>query len=205
MVAYRFNLRTTNDSAGGANNEAVTTFTLDPLSSVTIEQIGAQLCAFARYMLPAAGTRIAGIDWKLGWAAGAMLPLGFPETEYDKLAALDANLPAFEGPFPTIAYGDNALTTLGAGAVLQKRTAVPGRSGRGRLTTPWLPVSAVTSAGGLLSTSAAVVVTGWNRYIEEDGSNAEAVPLRPVVAPLGQRVDVVTCAARLGRLRSRTK
>jgi hypothetical protein len=198
----RYVLITSNANAGGGANQARTTFHIS--STFDTDQVAAQLLGFAQYMLPSSGTQVDEISYAAGDAPGPMLPLGFPTAKYAALRTHDSNLAAMTA-YAT-AYGTGDLTALGVGAVLDKRTATPGRSGRGRLTTPWLNTDSVTAEGVLLSTQAAVLLTGWDDYLR--GGNVGGVDLFPYIydkAGVQHAIVSVTVTTRLGRLRSRSR
>jgi hypothetical protein len=189
-----------NDGAGADTNLAAINFynprnygTDDPLPDAAF------LLAYAQYLLPASDTYVHSIQ--AGPAGGhGQFPVTFPTVDYAALVAADSNLDAMTAY--GVRYGFNDLTARGIGAVITRKTTTVGRHGRGRLTTPWLPVSAVTSEGQLLSASAAVPVTGWGLYMNVGSffellKNVSAVPYLPIVG--------VQVSGRLGHVRSRTK
>ena len=197
----RYVLGTANTGAGGDYNVALTTFHVP--SPLDPQQVAMQLVAFAQYMLPAADSYVTSVEFSATDAPGPLTPIDWAQSKYDALRADDTALVAmtgYRGP-----YGSGVLTVLGAGGVLDKRTALPGRQGRGRLTTPWLNQDAVSAYGALIFSSQGVLVTGWNLYLR--GGNAGGVDLHPYVFNKSSSVvpiTHVTASARLGRLRSRS-
>lgn len=187
-----------NDGAGGDNNLAALNFYNGRTWGSTIADDIARLVAFAQYLLPATTTYIESI--KAGPADGSgQFDQLFPTTDYATLVAADSNLVAMSAW--GVRYGFNALTALGIGAVVSKNTLTTGRSGRGRLTSPWLPVSAVTANGALLAASATAIVTGWNTYMSTPlGFNDR---LKSATGFLS--ITSVSCSTRLGHQRSRTQ
>jgi hypothetical protein len=187
-----------NDAAGGDTNLAALNFYNGRSWGSDLSDDVANLIAFAQYLLPAEDTYIRSIA--AGPATGSgQFDQAFPTAVYATLVAADVNLMAMTAW--ATRYGYNALTALGIGAVMTKHTALTGRSGRGRLTTPWLPVSHVNANGALLTGSDAIVTDGWDRYMS---------------TPLGfndllksaagyTTIDTVSCSTRLGHQRSRTQ
>lgn len=207
-LTLRYILEIENVGGGGSTNPSQTTFhVLAPLVNGD-RIVASQLIAFAQYMLPAADCQVSrilvGDD-----APGPTLPVDFPDTEYAALVAEDTNLQAMTGYGES--YGDNALTALGVGAVMSKRSATPGRSGRGRLTTPWLPVTWVDAGGQLATGGPAIIVDGWNAYLRGDTTvvpGTPAVDLDPYIyTTLGAAhpIVAVTVSSDLGRVRSRKR
>lgn len=202
----RFILETANSNAGGSSNVAQTVFHCDlTVGPVTQDQVAASLVAFAQYMLPAGGCTIerilVGAD-----APGPTLPLPFPTLDYAVLALDDADLDA--GLDYGVPYGALQITALGVGAVLTKRSMTPGRTGRGRLTTPWLPVSWVDSNGSLGAGGATIITNGFLAYLMGDttaiAGQTSVWNCAPYIYPSMSPIVNVTVSDRLGRLRSRT-
>lgn len=189
-----------NDGAGGDTNLAALNFYNEKnFGSDDLNRSVAYLVGYAQYLLPATGTYVQGVS--AGPAGGhGQFPQIFPDTEYGILEGADDNLVAMTDW--GVRYGFNNLTALGIGAVLTKKTTKVGRHGRGRLTSPWLPVSAVTATGSLLSASATAMANGWQSYMgpgffAELLKNASETPYLPIVN--------ATVSTRLGHVRSRTK
>lgn len=199
MSGSRYTVYIGNDAAGGdANLAAVNFYNTDP--AVPVESSGelSRLVAFAQYLLPAANTYISGIA--VGDAAGGgQFFQEFPAGAYAALAADDTALEDMDAW--GVRYGFNALSPLGTGAVITRRTDSPGRTGRGRLTTPWLPVSWVDSNGSLATGGPAIIVEGWERYMLDvtdfDEHLNSSAGLRKITS--------ITVADRLGRVKTRTR
>lgn len=188
-----------NDAAGGDTNLAsVNFFNNDEFAGVAPTGELAKLIAFMQYLLPAEDTYISGIN--IGDAAGGgQVATEFPTAAYAVLAGLDTNLVAMTAY--AVRYGFNALSPLGTGAVVTRRTATLGRKGRGRLTTPWLPVSWVDANGSLASGGPAIIIEGWDLYMKDVDDFDEYLN-----SSLGlKQITSVTVADRLGRVKTRTR
>lgn len=199
----RYILQTANASAGGDTNVAETVFHLGDPDLPPDDDVVAQLCAFAQYMSLATGTYIVGVE-KGADAPGPTLPQAFPITQYAALQAEDTNI------VELTAYGDpigtGNLAPLGSGIVLSKRSTTPGRTGRGRLTTPWLRTAAVSSAGIGVTANLQFLVDGWQTYIMGDHTtvpDSPSVDLGAYIYPSMSPIVAVSATTRLGRLRSR--
>lgn len=189
-----------NDNAGADTNLAALNFYNNSNYTTGTNLAGDAACliAFAQYLLPAADTYIKVIE--AGQASGGgQFPVAWPTTEYNTLEGADANLATMTAY--GVRYGFNDLTALGIGCVLSRRTATPGRAGRGRLTTPWLPVSWVDANGALAAGGPAVVEGGWNTYMESPVYFDEHLKSSLGLLP----IDSVTASSRLGHVRSRTR
>jgi len=198
-MGTQFTVLCGNDNAGGDTNLAsVNFFNNDSFSGSVGTAELACVIAYMQYLLPAEDTYISGIN--VGDSAGGgQIATAFPTTAYAALAAADTNLVAMTAY--GVRYGFNALSPLGTGAVVTRRTSTLGRKGRGRLTTPWLPVSAVDAQGSLIPSSATVVVDGWNLYMSDTTDFDEYLN-----SSLGLlQVTSVTVADRLGRVKTRTR
>lgn len=189
-----------NDNAGADTNLAALNFYngKNYSSGTFLADDAADLLAFAQYLLPAADTYVKVIEAGEG-TGGGQFPVAFPTAEYAALKATDINLTTMTAY--GVRYGFNDLTALGIGCVLSRRTAVPGRSGRGRLTTPWLPVSWVNANGALDSGGPAIVEGGWNTYMGNVLHFNEM--LKSATGFIS--IDAVTASSRLGHVRSRTQ
>lgn len=206
--AGRYIVQVTNDNAG-ANNPALLTFFVAGSGVTSQSSIAAQLIALMQYLAPAVTTRVRGIEYSVS-PSGPTLPVAFPLTQYGLLDTPDPNIipmAAYNVPF-----GAGALTALGVGAVVSRRTLTPGRSGRGRFTTPWLQAPVVDAAGKLNAVGLNAITNGLLMYL--DGA--------PGLVPLGIQQNLFeyvrspttntdslivarSVATRLGRLRSRTQ
>lgn len=196
MTMKHFSLYTGNTNAGGDSNLAVSNFYIDSVRG-SDKAIAADLIAFAQYMVPAGGCYVKSVD--VGAAGGGgQLPIAWPAAEYAALQAADSNLASLVGYGDVYSGGSDPLAVAGAGIVISRHTALPGRSGRGRMTTPWMNQSAVTSIGTATGPAQAVVVTGYDTYVlKSDGHHA-------IVTLLGTLpVTFVTVTSTLGRVRSR--
>lgn len=204
--AGRYIVRMQN-TAAGASNPALVTFHVSGAIGVTQGVVAAQLISLSQYMLCAAGTTTEGIDFSVA-PTGATLPLAFPVAEYAINVGGDAVLvPGAAWPIP---HGQGALATLGAGAVVSRRTTTPGRSGRGRFTSPWFGLNHLSGTGGLLPISAASILNGCDMYLDGNPGTAPlsgALNLNEYVeSATGSHLVVArTVSSRLGRLRSRTR
>lgn len=205
--AGRYIIRVTNDNAG-ANNPALITFFIAGSATTSQNSIAAQLIALMQYLAPAATTRVQGIEYSVT-PSGPTLPVAFPLTQYGLLDTPDPNIVPMAAY--NVAFGGGALTALGVGAVISRRTLTPGRSGRGRFTTPWLQATVVDAAGKLNAVGINAITNGMAMYL--DGL--------PGLVPLGIQANLFefvrspttntdslivarSVATRLGRLRSRT-
>ncbi len=194
MTLRHFSLYTGNTNAGADTNLAVSNFYIDSARG-TDSQIAADLIAWAQYAIPASGTYVKSVDAGVAGGSG-QLPIPWPAAAYAVLAAADLNLAALVGYSDV--FGANALAVAGTGAVVARHTATPGRSGRGRLTTPWMNAASVTAIGTLSGSQQAVVLTGYNTYVLQSDGNHYITGL---LGPLP--VTFVTVTTTLGRVRSR--
>lgn len=194
----RYIVQTGNENAGADANLAYTTFFVnDALIAQT--QVGAQLVAFMQYLSPAAGTYVRGIE-RGADAPGPTFPVAFNSALYADIAAADSNILSLTAYGQN--YGQGNLAPLGVGIVFSKRTAVPGRSGRGRLTSPWLRTGAVSVLGVALNDNIDFGVLGWNNHLKGDSSASSN--LNPYVYPLNSPIVSLTGTARLGKVRTRS-
>lgn len=202
----RYLVFVTND-ATLPTNPAVQQYLISANSAVTPEEPLAQLIAFTQYQYCATNSRIQKVEFSTA-PTGGTLPLAFPTTAYANIQAFDATLNAMSAY--GVAFGAGTLAVLGAGAVLSKRTTTPGRSGRGRLTTPWLSQNGVTATGALNSLTQAAILDGWDCYLKNRNIGTRYTGLTdlfPYINGGGSShlITNVTMTTRLGRLRSRTQ
>ncbi len=164
MAVQHWSVYTENSATGGSTNPAVTNFYVDTAAGTDAE-VAANLIAFFSYCSMAIGSTVSGIEVgpSVFTPPSGQLPVVFPVTEYAALVAGDVNL------YPITAYGGNVgvgfLAAAGSGAVMTKQTATPGRSGRGRLTTPWLSQDAVDGFGRLSSAAQLLLDSGAQDYL----------------------------------------
>lgn len=201
----RYIVVVTNDSEP-STNPAIQTHWVGA-TSATQEMVAAQLVAFTQYQLCGAGSRIARIEYSTA-PTGGTLPIEFPDVAYGLLSFADPALVPMTDF--NVSFGTGPLAVLGSGGVFSKRTTTPGRTGRGRLTTPWLRQAEVTAAGRLGAASVTAMLDGWNCYIRriDIGTRSSTIAdLFPYVnSSTGDHlVTNVTMTTRLGRLRSRTR
>lgn len=204
-MGTRFIIETECTIGGGSTNPALTTFHVDMVSNgLTFDMVAAQLVCAMQYMSQADGVSCSRIF--SGGDTGPTLPRAWPTTDYNALQALDGNLVPLTG-FGDIWGSGGDLAPLGSGAVFTKRTALAGRHGLGRLTTPWLPAVSVDGGGQLDPVYGAVFQKGVDTYIL--GNNA-AIPTQTLAAnldtyiyPANAPVLAMTLSRSLGRLRSR--
>ena len=201
----RYIVTVENDSPG-ATNPALQTHWIGSNTSTAQDEVIAQIIAFTQYQYCAVNTRITGIDFSTS-PTGGTLPVVFPTVAYGNIQTFDATL----NPMTAygVAFGNSTLAVLGAGAVISKRTTTPGRTGRGRLTTPWLSQNGVTASGSLNALTQAAILDGWNCYMKNIGVGTRytgLINLNPYVnSSTGDHlITAVTVSSRLGRLRSRT-
>lgn len=194
----RYVLESANEDAGADANPALTTYHVND-SLTAPSQVAAQLIAFHQYMSPGAGCYIRGVQRGLD-APGPTMPVPFPVGDYAALVAADADIVAM-GSYG-VSYGSGALAPIGVGIVLQKRSTTPGRTGRGRLTTPWLRASAVSAVGVAVNANVNFLITGWSLYL--DGVSTPAFDLSPYIWPSMSPIVAVTGSARLGKVRTRS-
>jgi hypothetical protein len=199
----RYIIQTGNAAAGGDTNLADTVLHVVDTLPATPDQVTAQLIAFAQYWSCATDTYVAGIE-RGADAPGPTLPQTFPTAEYATLQAADTNI------LPMTAFGDlygtGALAPLGVGQVLSKRSTTPGRTGRGRMTTPWLRTAAVASNGIGVVANLQFLVDGWFEYLMGDNTGTGmgvGIDLAPYIYPSASPIVNVTATTRLGRVRSR--
>ena len=195
----RLVVETGNASAGADANTALTTFHLETVG-ISYAQVAAQLVAFMQYLSPATGCYVRGVSQGAD-APGPTMPIPWPTDEYDALAGADSNIVAMDSYGD--AYGTGNLAPIGVGIVLTKRTELPGRTGRGRLTTPWLRTGAVSSVGVAVNENIEFAVLGWTNYLM--GAETEAVDLGAYVYPSLAPITAITGTARLGKVRTRSR
>ncbi|MGV1035384.1 MAG: hypothetical protein ACOYBP_09260 [Microbacteriaceae bacterium] len=198
MTVQQWSVFTENGDVGGSANPAVTNFFIDTAAG-TDAFVAANLIAFFSYTSMAIDSTVAGIEVGVSvfTPPSGQLPVIFPAVEYAALVAADVNL------YPITAYGGNVgagfLAALGSGAVLRKQTATAGRSGRGRLTTPWLSQDAVDGFGRLSSAAQLKLDSGAFDYLETPfGANHK---LKNATTHLP--ITSMSVTQQLGRVRSR--
>lgn len=200
----RLVLRIGNVNVGGGTNLALQVHHLDPMSAIPLTTKVAQLIAFAQYQSEATDSYVDGVDYGDD-APGPLLPAPFPTAAYAALVVANTDLIAMTSFGQSLGLGN--LAPLGAGMVLSKRSATPGRTGRGRLTTPWLGVGAVTADGIANGVNTQSLADGYYAYLMGDGAGlgiADPVNLEPYIYPANAPIIAATVTNRLGRLRSRT-
>jgi hypothetical protein len=195
----RYIVETGNENAGADANTALTSFHVND-STLSDADVASQLIAFMQYLSPGAGCYIRGITSGLD-APGPTMPIPFPTTEYAAIQAGDTNIIAMDSYGDT--FGTGNLAPIGVGIVLTKRTALPGRTGRGRLVTPWLRSGAVSSVGVAVNENIEFAVLGWNNHIR--GDETPSVDLGAYIWPSMANIIAVTGTARLGKLRTRSR
>lgn len=197
-----FTVVTENPATGGGRAYTKYVIGADPVGA---NLVAAQLIALHQYFICAANTTVVEILEGAG-VSGPTLPLPFPTVPYATLAVSDSNLVAMTDY--GVSFGLGTLAVAGSGAVISRRSATAGRSGRGRLTTPWLGSRAVTDIGELDATDAATILAGCTVYLDGDDTpvpGATSVNLQEQVAGAGGPYPIVarSISPLLGRLRSR--
>ena len=194
--------------AGASANQAIMSFNVDDLGSPALGPGGlANFLAFvAGYGQCSANCTFEQVSRIPTLSVGSgFTDVPFPATEYAALQALDVNVPLMPGYGS--AFGSGDLTVLGAGAVIRKQAAFPGRHGRGRMTTPWITKNAVDNGGTLGPGIAVDIAAAAEQYLitncrsvlryHETSGPSPIVSTTPIVA--------YTVDDRLGRLRSRSR
>lgn len=138
------------------------------------------------------------------------LNVAFPEDEYALLKTDDEPLPV-SANWGDVEVGIPTGTSSGRGdsVCVNTRAVAGGRNGRGRHFLPFLSRDAVSAVGILEAGSIAAATASYDKYIMSDGTNAEALPLGPVVYSTVMSTAYAIVEAQIqpipSRLRSRTR
>lgn len=159
VVGYR--LYVENAGAGGSANQAIVQHFADPALTSHEFNLAHMIATLSGYSSCAVNTSVAAAEWFPLTPGSGATSLPFPVDEYGLLVdEFPAEIP------PLDSYGDvfggGALTALGIGLVMDRITALPGRSFTGRVTSPWLAASGVSNGGQLVPAGIGPINAGWN-------------------------------------------
>lgn len=201
MSIVHFTAEVATPVTGGDLNPAVMNFYLNDTRG-SLNSMCADIIAFCSYLGAGEEAYIMGVSQGNVGVSG-QLPMVFPAAEYDALKALDVNLKDFDA-WGGIVGDAQPLAVAGTGAVIAKQTSTPGRSGRGRMTTPFLKQAGVTSTGTLQYAQKLAIASGYQQYIMRPSLGGGGTNmLKNATGTLS--IVTFSISDTLGRVRSRRK